>query len=224
MLANVHRAHGVDLRLHEGVAAFRGAGRVEEVVTTSGARISCAFALVAVGVRPTTGWLEESGVALGDGVLVNDYCETSVPGIFAAGDVASWPYHQAGAVDAERVRIEHWDNALRQSEVAARNLLGRSMPFAPVPYFWSDQYDLKLQYVGYARTWERLIVRGVPASGSFVAFYQANGYVRAALGVNRIRELVALKRLVGAQVDAERLAEEGTDLRSLAARPGAARG
>lgn len=224
IFANVHRAHGVDLRLNEGVAGFHGHGRVEEVITTSGTRIPCAFALVGVGVRPATGWLEESGVEMGDGVLVNDYCETSVPDIFAAGDVASWPYRPAGAADAVRVRLEHWDNALRQSEVAARNLLGRRVPFAPVPYFWSDQYDMKLQYVGYARTWERLVVRGDPASGSFTAFYLSDGYVRAALGVNRIRDLVVLKRLVGTQTDPDRLADENTDLRSLAPRPGAARG
>lgn len=224
IFANVHRAHGVDLRLNEGVAGFHGRGRVEEVVTTNGVRIPCAFVLVGVGVRPAIGWLEESGVELGDGVLVDDYCETSAPGIFAAGDVASWPYRPVGAADAERVRLEHWDNALRQSEVAARNLLGRRIPFAPVPYFWSDQYDMKLQYVGYARTWERLVVRGDPASGSFAAFYLADGYVRAALGVNRIRDLVALKRLIGTQTDPDRLADESSDLRSLAPRPGMARG
>lgn len=223
-LATVHRTNGVDLRLNEGVAGFHGTEQVEAVVTTSGARIPCAFVLVAVGVRPVTGWLEESGLALSDGVLVNEYCETSASGIFAAGDVAVWPYRPAGATDAEHIRIEHWDNALRQSEVAARNLLGRGVPFAPVPYFWSDQYDLKLQYVGYARSWERVVVRGDPASRSFMAFYLAGGYVRAALGVNHIRELVALKRLVGARVDPERLADEGTDVRSLAPRPGAGQG
>ena len=220
ILAALHRRHGVDLRLGEGAAAFHGNSRVEEVVTTSGDRIPCAFVLVAVGVRPVTGWLEESGVALSDGVLVDEHCETSLPGVFAAGDVASWPYHATGAARAERVRLEHWDNALRQSEVAARNLLGKRVPFAPVPYFWSDQYDWKLQYVGYARTWERVVMRGDPATGSFAAFYMDDGYVRAALAVNRVRELVALKRLIGASVDDARLSDERVELRSLAPRPG----
>lgn len=219
----IHRRHGVDLRLNEGAAAFHGNGRVEEVVTTSGARIPCAFALVGVGVRPHTGWLEESGVALGDGVLVDEHCASSVPGVYAAGDVANWPYRAAGSDSAVRVRLEHWDNALRQSEVAARNLLGKDVTFAPVPYFWSDQYDLKLQYVGYARTWEHVVLRGDPATGAFAAFYLADGRVRAALGVNHVRDLVALKRLIGVEVEAKRLADESVDLRSLAPRP-AARG
>lgn len=223
VFAAVHRRHGVDLRLNKGAAAFRGNGHVEEVVTTSGVHIPCALALVGVGVRPEIGWLEGSGVALGDGVLVDEHCETSVPGVYAAGDVACWPYHAAGTASAERVRLEHWDNALRQSEAAARNLLGKDTPFAPVPYFWSDQYDLKLQYVGHALTWERIVLRGDPAGPSFVAFYLADGYVRAALGVNHARDLVALKRLIGVCAEAERLADESVDLRALAPKP-AARG
>lgn len=220
ILAEMHRRHGVDLRLNEGAAAFHGHGRVEEVVTTSGARIPCALALVGVGVRPALGWLEASGVALGDGVLVDERCETSAPGVYAAGDVALWPYRQAGAASAERVRLEHWDNGLRQGEAAARNLLGKEAPYTPVPYVWSDQYDMKLHYVGYARTWERLVTRGDSTSASFAVFYLEDGYVRAALGVNRVRELVALKRLVGARVEPERLADESLDLRSLASRRG----
>lgn len=217
--AAVHRAHGVDLRLREGMAAFHGAGRVEEVVTTSGERIACASVVVGIGTRPAMEWLEGSGVALGDGVLVDEHCETSVPGVFAAGDVALWPYQQEGMREPERVRLEHFDNALRQGEAAARSMLGEQKAFAPVPYFWSEQYDLMMQYVGYARTWERVVLRGEPASGEpFAAFYLADGHIRAALAVNRVRELVALKKLVGAVVAPEVLADESTDLRELAKR------
>ncbi|HLJ80041.1 MAG TPA: FAD-dependent oxidoreductase [Ktedonobacterales bacterium] len=218
--AAVHRAHGVDLRLRAGVAAFHGADQVEEVVTTSGERIPCACVVVGIGMRPVVGWLEGSGVALGgsgDGVLVDERCETSVPGVFAAGDIACWPYQQAGVDAPERVRLEHFDNALRQGEAAARNMLGQGKPFAPVPYFWSEQYDLFMQYVGYTRTWERVVFRGDPASGEpFAAFYLASGRVRAALAVNRVRELAALKKLIGAPVAPETLADEGTDLKELA--------
>jgi 3-phenylpropionate/trans-cinnamate dioxygenase ferredoxin reductase subunit len=217
MLASVHRAHGVDLRLGEGVAAFRGSGRVEEVVTTRGMAIPCAFALVGVGMQPQTGWLDGAGVALEDGVLVGEHCESSVSGVFAAGDAARWPYHQPGMARAERVRLEHWDNALRQGEAAARGLLGQAVPYAAVPYFWSDQYDLKLQYVGYARVWERIVLRGDPATGAFAAFYLADGRVRAALAVNHVRDLVPLKKLIGVAVEVEQLGNEAVELRALAA-------
>lgn len=213
--ARVHRTHGVDLRLGEGVAAFRGDTWIEAVETTSGEVIPCAMALVGVGMRPTTEWLEDSGVALGDGVLVDAFCETNVPGIFAAGDAANWPYTAPDGGHAERVRLEHWDNALRQGEAAARNMLGARRPFTPIPYFWSDQYDLKLQYVGHARTWDTLVLRGDPTSSAYAAFYLADGQIRAALAVNRIRDLVPLKKLIGARLAPSILADENTELRSL---------
>ncbi|WIG59272.1 MAG: Ferredoxin reductase [Ktedonobacterales bacterium] len=215
VFAELHRAHGVDLRLGEGVAAFRGAGRVEEVVTTSGARLGCAFAVVGVGVRPATEWLRDAGLTLENGVVVDCFCATTAPGVFAAGDVARWPYMMADATEPEMVRLEHWDNALRQAEVAARNMLGQQTPFAPTPYFWSDQYDWKAQYVGYARTWERVVVRGRPEDGAFIAFYLTGGRICAALAVNHVRELVPLKKLIGAALDPARLADAGEDLRGL---------
>ncbi|HEV8194847.1 MAG TPA: FAD-dependent oxidoreductase [Ktedonobacterales bacterium] len=217
IFAEIHRAHGVDLRLSEGVAEIRGTGRVEEVVTASGEHISCSFVVIGVGVAPAVEWLQGSGLVLDNGVAVDEFCESSAPGIFAAGDVASWPYQQAGAAAPARVRLEHWDNALRQGEVAARNLLGQQAPYTPVPYFWSDQYNLHLQYVGYATTWERLVFRGTPGSESWIAFYLRAGRVAAALAVNRVRDLVPLKKLVGMAVAPETLADESADLRALAA-------
>jgi 3-phenylpropionate/trans-cinnamate dioxygenase ferredoxin reductase subunit len=215
LLAGIHRAHGVNLRLSEGVAALRGDGRVEEVVTARGEAIPCAFALIGVGMRPALDWLAGAGLALDDGVVVDERCASSVAGVYAAGDAARWPYQQPG-MPVQRVRLEHWDNALRQGEAAARNMLGRDAPYTPVPYFWSDQYDLKLQYVGHAARWERVALRGDPASGSFEAFYLEEGRLRAALAVNRIRDLTPLKKLIGAAVEAQTLADEATDLRALA--------
>jgi len=219
--ADIHRRHGVDLRLGEGIAAFRGSGgRVEEVVTSRGERVPCALALVGVGMRPADEWLAGSGVALDGGVLVDAYCETTVPGVYAAGDVARWPYQPAGAAQLQLVRLEHWDNALRQAEAAARNLLGKPVAYAPVPYFWSDQYDLKLQYVGYATEWDRVVTRGQPGEGPFAAFYLERSVVRAALAVNRVRDLVPLKKLVGTAPDVVALADEGVELRGLLTRAG----
>ena len=220
MLAEYHRARGVELRLGESVAAYEGEGRVAAVVTSGGERIPCALALVAVGVRPADDWLRDSGLTLDDGVPVDERCETVLEGVYAAGDVANWPYTPpGGALPMERVRIEHWDNALRQPEVAARNLAGGGVGYAPVPYFWSDQYALKLQMVGYARRWDRLITRGTLEDGTLVAFYLLGEHVAMALAVNRPRELVPLKRLVGTAPDPTQLADPAIELRGLLARP-----
>jgi 3-phenylpropionate/trans-cinnamate dioxygenase ferredoxin reductase component len=213
IFADIHRAHGVDLRLGEGVEAVRGDGRAEQVVTAAGASIPCELVVVGVGMRPADEWLRGSGLTLGDGVLVDEHCETSAPGVFAAGDVANWPYLRTG----ERVRVEHYDHALRQGEAAARNMLGRRQPYIPVPYFWSDQYDLRVQYVGHAHAWDRVVLRGRPAEGPFTAFYLHGGRLRAALAVNQTRELGTLKRLIAADAmpDPEALADESRPLRSL---------
>jgi 3-phenylpropionate/trans-cinnamate dioxygenase ferredoxin reductase subunit len=216
LLAAVHRTHGVDVRTGETVAEIRGRDRAEEVVTGSGARIPCAFVVVGTGVRPAMQWLDDSGLAIGNGVLVDATCESSVQGIFAAGDVANWPYQPAESAPLQRVRLEHWDNALRQGEVVARNLLGERLAYHHIPYFWSDQYDLKLQFVGYAPSWDEIIVRGSPPN-SFVAFYLAGGRVRAALSSNRQRELVTLKKLIAAdpQIAPAHLADDQIPLKEL---------
>ncbi len=213
LYAGFHREQGVDLRTGETVAAFRGGSRVEEVVTSGGARIGCDFAVVGIGVVPDTGWLAGSGLALGDGVVVDEYCETNLPGVFAAGDVASW-WHP---VLRERLRVEHFDNAQNQGATAARNMLGARVPYAPVPFFWSDQYDLRLQYVGHASRWDRVVLRGDVRARAFTAFYLLDSRVRAALGVNRPGDVTAARRLIqrGAPVAAEQLADTQIDLRSL---------
>lgn len=200
LLADVHRKHGVDVRTNETVTAIHGgaeANAVSEVVTGSGDRIPCEFVVLGTGVRPATHWLEDSGVALGNGVLVDAACATSIPGIFAVGDVANWPYQPAASAPLLRVRLEHWDNALRQGEVVVRNLLGEETPYRHIPYFWSDQYDLKLQYVGHTPTWDQIVIRGTPPD-AFVAFYLVQDHLRAAFSSNRQRDLVTLKKLIGA--------------------------
>jgi 3-phenylpropionate/trans-cinnamate dioxygenase ferredoxin reductase subunit len=215
-LGAVHRAHGVDLRLGEGIAAIHGTGKVEAVETATGAMIPCALVVVGVGMRPADAWLRGTGLALGDGVLVDAACQTSAEGIFAAGDVANWPYHLTG----ERVRLEHYDNALRQGAAAGRNMaheLEHRQPYTPVPYFWSDQYDLKLQYVGHAHAWDQMVMRGQPDASDYIACYLHAGRLRAALAVNRVRDLAPLKRLIAANIvpDPAALANDAVPLKSL---------
>lgn len=197
LLAGIHRARGVDVRTGEMVAAIRGTARAEEVVTASGAHIPCAFVVVGAGVRPATQWLADAGLALDNGVVVDATCESSAPGIFAAGDVANWPYQPAASAPLLRVRLEHWDNALRQGETVAHNLLGEGAAYRHIPYFWSDQYDMKLQFVGYTPAWDCIVTRGAFPE-SFIAFYLREGRVRAAFSSNRQRDLVTLKKLVAA--------------------------
>ena len=212
--AEIHRAHGVDLRTNEALAGFRGQGKVEQVLGTSGAAFECDFALVGVGVRPECGWLEGSGVALENGVLVDELCRTNVPEVYTAGDVANWWHPRLG----ERLRVEHYDNAQNQGVAAARSMLGRGDPYGPVPFFWSDQYGLNLQYVGHASGHDEVVLRGSVEDGSWSAFYLRDGRLRAALGVNRYRDVSAARQLIARQapVEARQLADEGTDLRALA--------
>jgi 3-phenylpropionate/trans-cinnamate dioxygenase ferredoxin reductase component len=219
LFAKLHRAHGVDLRLGEGITAIRGVDRVEEVVTSSGARIPAALVIIGVGVRPADGWLAGSGLTLRDGIVVNEYCATNLTGVYAAGDVARWPYHPAGA-DSALVRLEHYDNAIRQAENAARNMLGEAVAYSPVPYFWTEQCDWMAQYVGYTERWDQLVYRGEPASGAGAIFYLDAGRLRAVLSINRIRDLGALRKLIGAgaQFNPALLADESLDLRELAKR------
>jgi 3-phenylpropionate/trans-cinnamate dioxygenase ferredoxin reductase subunit len=215
--AGIHRDHGVDLRTATSVAAFRGSGQVAEVVTSAGDTVACDLALVGVGVAPETTWLEGSGLALDDGVLVDELCRTNLEGVYAAGDVARWWHPGLGL----RLRVEHFDNAGNQGAAAARSLLGRGEPYAPLLYFWSDQYDLSLQYVGHASGADEVVLRGSPPDASWSAFYVRDSFVRAALAVNRFKDVGAARQLITRRVPitAAQLADPDTDLRALAQPP-----
>jgi 3-phenylpropionate/trans-cinnamate dioxygenase ferredoxin reductase subunit len=214
LCAAIHRDHGTDLRCGVQIEALRGDGRVEEVVLGDGSTVECDLCVVGVGVAPNVAWLAGSGVEVENGVVVNERCETSVPDVYAAGDVASWPNPLLG----ERLRVEHYDNAQNQGIHAAAAMLGGDEVYAPVPYFWSDQYELTMQYVGHARGGERLAIRGDLAGRSFTAFYLDGERVRAAFVVGRPREMLPTRRIIqaGKAVDEAALVDESTDLRALA--------
>jgi len=203
----------VDLRLGQGITEFRGAGRVEAAVTTLGDIVPCDLAVVGVGVAPAAGFLEGSGVQLDNGILVDELCRTSVPDVFAAGDAANWWHPGLG----ERLRVEHYDNTHNQGVAAAKSMLGKGQPYAPILYFWSDQYDLKLEMVGHPSHWDEIVVRGRPADRSFSVFYLRERRIQAGLGINRFKDLSAIRRVMqsGAAVDPRRLADEDVDLRQL---------
>ena len=194
--AALHRDHGVDLRCGVSVAGFDGAGRVERVRLADGATVAADVVVVGIGVTPNTSWLESSGLPLRDGVVCDATCAVA-PGIYAAGDVARWDNPLFG----EEMRVEHWTNAVEQGAAAAENLLAgpeRARPFASVPFFWSDQYDTKIQYVGSSRADDEVrVVHGSVRENRFVAIYGRNGRIVAALTFNWPRLLLDYRRLIG---------------------------
>ena len=201
--AGAHRDQGVDLRLGVGVAAVLGGERVERVKLSDGSEIPADVVVVGIGAIPATGWLESSGLELGDGVICDATCATRAPGVVAAGDVARW-YHDGYR---ESLRIEHWTNAVEQAEAAAARLLDgpSAAPFAPIPFVWSDQYDLKIQAAGrIAPDDEVFVAHGSLAERRFVALFGRKGVLRGALAINRVRQLMGYRRMMreGASFDA----------------------
>ncbi|HET7480534.1 MAG TPA: oxidoreductase C-terminal domain-containing protein, partial [Rubrobacteraceae bacterium] len=169
-------------------------------------------------VEPVTELLAGTGVEIDNGVLVDEYCRTNIEGIYAAGDVANH-YHP---VFGRHIRIEHWQNALRQGPAAARSMLGKGEPYEEIPWFWSDQYEHNLQYAGFHTEWDELVVRGSMKERTFVAFYRKDERVLAAVAINRGRDLRRSIPLIKAQrpVAASRLRDPEVDLRTLVATAG----
>ena len=210
---DLHRERGVDLRLGTGVVAFEGDGRVERVRTSDGGAVDCDLVVVGVGVAPRVALAQAAGLAVGDGILVDAGLRTSAPDVFAAGDVAGAEHPFLG----RRIRVEHWANAIDQGAAAARAMLGREVAYDRIPYFFSDQYDVGMEYAGHAAGWDEVVFRGDPAGREFIAFWLADGRVVAGMNVNvwdvneQIQELIRSRR----RVDQARLADADTPLGEL---------
>ena len=193
VFAGLHRENGVDLRLGVTVAALRGEGSaVTGVELGDGAVIDADAVVVGVGVTPNVDLARQAGLDVDDGVLVNASLRTSDAHVFAAGDVANAEHPVLG----RRIRVEHWANALHQPEVAARSILGRDAVYDRLPYFFTDQYDLGMEYVGYASADDDVVVRGDLEGREFVALWVRDGRVVAGMNVNvwdvtdRLRDLI----------------------------------
>ena len=191
--AEVHRDHGVDLRTAVGVEHIAGDGRVERVTLSDGSTIDADVVVVGIGVIPNTEWLDGSGLEVDDGVVCDASC-LAADRVTAAGDVARWPNELFG----ETMRVEHWDNAAQQGAHAARCLLDAAVgPFTPVPWFWSDQYDRKIQLAGRVRGDDEVrVVTGSVEERRFAAIYGRAGRITGVLGFNRPRHVMRYRALI----------------------------
>jgi len=206
-----HRAHGVKLLLNSSVQAFEGKDTVAAAMTSGGAIASDAV-LVGVGVVPNVELAQAAGLACDNGIAVDETARTSDPDIFAAGDCTNHP-----GFAGERVRLESVQNAIDQAKHAALGLLGRPSPYLEVPWFWSDQYDLKMQVAGLLRPGDLAVRRGDPATRKFAVFHLRGGLVAAVEAVNAAPEYIIGRKLVGlrARVAPERLADPNVPVKSL---------
>ncbi len=213
VLEGIHRDHGVEVVLGEAVAGFEGKGRVEAVTTRTGRRVDCDFAVFGIGVEPVAEVAARAGVTVDNGIVVDEYCRTSIEGLYAAGDVANHYHPVAG----KRIRVEHWQNALSQGAAAARSMLGKGEPYEEIHWFWSDQYDHTLNYAGFHTDYDEFVVRGTLEEPPFAAYYVADGRVRAAVAVDRGREVRRAVPLIrsGGRVDPALLRDPEVDLRKL---------
>jgi 3-phenylpropionate/trans-cinnamate dioxygenase ferredoxin reductase component len=210
---DLHLDHGVRMLPGTSVEAFEGADAVQRVRTTDGRTLECDFVVVGVGVQPRTGLAAQAGLAVDNGILVDKHLQTGAPNVFAAGDVANAHHPFYG----ERIRVEHWANALHQGPVAARAMLGEPDVYDRLPYFFSDQYDVGMEYAGFARTWDRVVFRGDPATREFIAFWLLEDRIVAGMNVNVWDVIDPIQRLIreGVAVDDRRLADTDVPLEDL---------
>ena len=211
---DLHDEHLVDLYLSTQIEAIVGNDVAHGVRTTDGLVIEGDLVVVGVGVSPRDELAQYAGLTLDNGIVVDEFLRTSAPDVFAAGDVASaWnPMYN------RHIRMEHWANALNQGQTAARNMLSQDAAYTKLPYFYSDQYDLGMEYNGYASDWDRVVVRGDLAAREFLAFWLKDGRVLAGMNANVWDQGDDIKALVrsGAAVDADRLADLSIPLGDLA--------
>lgn len=207
-----HRDAGVNILLNTGVEAFEGKGKLE-AIRAGGKSYPTDIAVVGIGILPNDALAKEAGLTVGDGIHVDPHCQTSDPNIWAAGDCTR--HHGR---DGNHIRLECVQNAIDQAKFAALAMMGKPAPYKEVPWFWSDQYDLKLQIAGLAWPTDSLVVRGDPASRKFAVFHLRNGAVAAVEAVNAAPEYIVGRKLIadGVHVAPERLADLTVPMKNIA--------
>lgn len=213
---DLHRSQGVDIRLNTGVERIEGDGHVSAVVTSNGDRLVADLVVIGVGIVPETGLAEAAGVNVDNGIVVDEFCRTSVADIYAAGDATNHfsPFLR------RHVRLEAWQCAQNMAIAAAKIMCGDETPYSEVPWMWSDQFDTNLQVAGVPQSWDKAVTRGDPASGSFIGFVLEDGRIMGAISVNQPRDLRLARRMMdaGKTFTAEELADESVSMRDLSKR------
>ena len=195
---DLHRDHGVEFLPETTVERFEGEGSVQRVITRDGASIETEFVVVGIGVAPRIGLLETAGLRIDNGIVADQYLRTSAPAVFVAGDIANARHPFYG----RQLRVEHWDTALHQGPVAARNMLGQGEAYDRIPYFFSDQYEAGMEYNGHATDWDEVVFRGDVAEREFIAFWLKDERLVAGMNMNvwdvsdPIRALIRSRRVV----------------------------
>ena len=215
MSAYYHRLHegrGVNIHTNTAVTGFAGDGKVQEVLCGD-KRFPADIVIVGIGIIPNTELAEAAGIVCDNGIVVDDHCCTSDPNVYAAGDCTNHP----NPLLDRRLRLESVPNAMDQARVSTANMLGDDKTYAAIPWFWSDQYELKLQMVGFSADGDAQVLRGDMASNQFAIFYLKDGKVVAADAVNSPKEFMLCKQLVGKSADPAMLADPEADLKALLA-------
>jgi 3-phenylpropionate/trans-cinnamate dioxygenase ferredoxin reductase subunit len=210
----VHRTAGVRFRLQTGITEIRESADGLQVVCTQGEDLSADLVVIGVGILPTTALAEDAGLSCDNGIIVDEFCRTGDPCIYAAGDCTNHPNTLLG----RRLRLESVHNAQEQGKAAALSILGKPEAYAQVPWFWSDQFDLKLQITGLADGYTTMVIRGDTDGRSFAAFYFADKRLIAVHAVNSPREFMLSKKLIaqGAHLDADAVADSSVPFKDLA--------
>jgi len=209
-----HTGRGVKFRLSTGVSSLNGKKRIKSVTTSEGEEIPADLVVIGVGIQPNTELATNAGLDVDNGIVVDDHCRTSDPSIFAVGDCTSHP----NAIYDRRLRLESVHNAVEQAKTAAANICGLDVAYAQVPWFWSDQYDLKLQIAGLSEGYDDVVIRGNPAQRSFSCLYLRDGRLIAVDAINAPRDFVQSKQLIAdrAEIAKEKLADPATPLKDIA--------
>jgi len=208
-----HRRHGVNLMLSVGFTGFSGGAALEQVELTDGTMVAADFALICVGVLPNVELAEDAGLEVDNGIRVDDRCRTSDASVYAIGDCTNHPNSLLG----QRLRLESVHNALEQAKTVARNICGEDLQYAQVPWFWSDQYDLKLQIAGISHGYDRTVLRGDPANRAFSCLYLRDGQLIAIDSINSPKDFMQSKALIGshAAISPDTLADVDVALKDM---------
>ncbi len=210
----LHRRHGVRLKLECGVAELTGTDRVDGVLLTNGELVRADTVVIGVGITPNTGLAERAGLAVDNGIVVDERCRTADENIYAVGDCTFHP----NALLGRSLRLESVHNALEQAKTAAANICGVDIHYEQIPWFWSDQYDVKLQIAGLSQGYDQVVMRGDPESGSFSCLYLCEGRLIAVDAINRPKDFIQSKALIaaGARIPPDQLADIAVDLKNMA--------